>query len=583
MDNFQNKINEIKAKADIVSIIGKYVKLEKKGNDFIGLCPFHDDTNPSLSVSPSKKIFKCFSCNVGGDAITFIQKHKKISFPEALREVASTVNISLPITQKEVLTQKYQKYYEILEDSTLFYNFYLQNTKEGQVALKYLHNRGLNTNIINRFRIGLSSFERNDLYKYLFEKGHSPVDIIEVGLIRSGEDYYDTFRERIMFPITDLDGRVVGFSGRTYTDSDQAKYINSNENVIFQKGKILYNYYEAFEEIKSKDSVFLFEGFMDVIAAYRANVKNAVASMGTSLTLEQARALKRITNNVIICYDGDKPGIEATKRAINILLQASLNINVVVFDENLDPDDYLNKYGAEKLNQLLTQSSISAIEFLYLEEKKYLDLNNINTIENFKRQIFKHLTLFNSNVITEMYLKKISDDLGVSIESLHADYRNQTPKIIKFKQIPITDKYDRSEVIINKYDRIQKELIHYALTHPEKLIEIVNGMNHNYVNDENRDIMLEIYHYYSFNQTIDPEAIKSRLDQKLVHVFEDILNMKFPQEVEEVEILLKTFSNYRYVKNTLILKDKDEKTKEDLKKISINKKYLTTIKSKPKE
>ncbi|HEY8444893.1 MAG TPA: toprim domain-containing protein, partial [Bacilli bacterium] len=457
-------------------------------------------------------------------------------------------------------------------------------TKEGQVAIKYLHNRGLNTNIINRFRIGLSSSDRNDLYKILIEKGHLPLDMLELGLIRSGEEYYDAFRNRIMFPITDLDGRVVGFSGRIYTpDNQEAKYINSSENVIFQKGKILYNYFEAFEDIKSNDQVFLFEGFMDVIAAYRANVKNAVASMGTSLTIDQIKALKRITNNVVICYDGDAPGILATKRAINMFLKQQMNVRVIEIADGLDPDEYLKQYGENKLYTLLTQSSVSAIEYLYLKEKKDLVLEDINSIENYKTQIFKILSQFNSNVITEMYLQRMADDLGVSIESLNADFRNQrrTPEIIKFT--PIKDKVKRKDPCLHKFDRIQKELIHYAIRHPEKCVEIENRFNHVYVNDENRDIMLEIFHYYTLNQTIDPQTIKSRLDQKLMPVFEEILNLDYPKEIKEVEILFKTFSDYPYAKNIIKLKDKPNKTTDDLKILAENKKNITTVKSNKKE
>ncbi|HHU55097.1 MAG TPA: DNA primase, partial [Acholeplasmataceae bacterium] len=484
------------------------------------------------------------------------------------------------ITQKEVITQKNQKYYNILEDSTQFYNFYLQNTVDGQVALKYLHNRGLNTNIINRFRIGLSSSDRDDLYKYLTQKGHLPIDIVEVGLVRSGDEYYDTFRNRIMFPLTDLDGRVVGFSGRTYTDSNEPKYINSSENIVFQKGKILYNYYEALPYIKEQDQVFLFEGFMDVIAAYRAKINNAVASMGTSLSLEQAKALKRATNNVVICYDGDDAGIAATKRAINILLKETINVTVVSISDNLDPDDYLKKYGEEKLHKLLSQTAISAIEFIYLDEKKQLVAGDINSIETFKRTIFENLHLFNSNVITEMYLKKMADDLGVSIESLYADFRNQPRKVIRIKPVKIT-KDDK--ISLKKYDLIQKELIHFVLTHPEKCIEIENRFQHNYVCDEYRDIMFEIYQYYTLNQTIDPQDIKSRLNDKLALIFEEIMNLDYPKEIEEVELLLKEFSGFPYAKENIKLIGKSNKTLDDLNKYGYNKKNLIKIKIKTKE
>ena len=587
MDGFQNKINEVKEKADIVDIIGQYVKLEKKGSDFIGLCPFHDDTNPSLSVSPSKKIFKCFSCNVGGNAISFLEKYKKIPFMEAYREVARTVNIEVAITPKERLIQKNLKYYKILETSTEFYQFYLNNTKEGEIALKYLHNRGLNTNIINRFKIGLSGSDNDNLFKYLSEKDFSPLDMVEIGVVQSTTNYYDTFRKRIIFPITDLDGYHVGFSGRVYLpDSDEAKYVNSRENVVFKKGQILYNYHEAFNEIKANNHVFLFEGFMDVIAAFRAGIENAVASMGTNLTNQQIQALKRITNNITICFDGDIPGIEATKRAITLLINNKMNVKVAQIPNGLDPDDYLNKHGEDKLNEFLTKDSISAVEYLYLDAKENLISNDINSVEIFKDNVFKFLSQFNSNVLVETYLQKMANELDVSFNGLFADYNQSKqymqPEIIEVPTLKKTkqNSYDAS---FRKFDKIQKQLIHIALKHPDRCVEIENRFNHNYVNHENRNIMLVIHQYYSLNKTINEKEIKSKLDPELIKVFEEIMNMDFPNEIDEIEVLFEGFSKFPYVKNIVKLCDKPNKTKQDLKRMGELKQNIITFKSKPKE
>jgi DNA primase len=583
LNEFQSKIDEIKEKADIVSVISEYVKLEKNGSSYVGLCPFHEDKNPSMSVSSTRKVYKCFSCNASGNVITFIEKFKKIPFMEALREVGQKVGINVQTTQNELLNQKNKKYYDILSDSLNFYHFCLKNTNEGQVALQYLQNRNLNVDIINRFKIGLSMSDSNDLYKCLIDKNYQPIDMIEVGLIKSGNNYFDTFRRRIMFPVTDLNGNVVGFSGRKYLpNSDEAKYINSNENIVFKKSQILYNYYEAFNDIKKQDSIFLFEGFMDVIAAYRASVLNSVASMGTALTFDQIKAIKRLTNNVTLCYDGDVPGIEATKRAIKMLVQNNLNVDVVLMPDGLDPDDYINKYGEPGLNQHLLNEKISAIEYLYINEKNNLLINDINSVERFKNEVFQYLRVFNSNVIIEVYIKRMSKDLGVSINSLSDDFKKtanfvyEIPDGQTIQKPNIDRKIKKSNFVkINKYDSIQKKLINIALTNPEKCVEIESKFNNNYVNNENREIMLQIHQYYYTHKELNRDIIKSKLQPDIANVFEDILNMDFPKHVSEIDLLFKSFDKFPNEKITILLSEEENKTSETLDRVTKVKKATT--------
>lgn len=586
MNEFQSKIDEIKEKADIVSIIGEHVKLEKKGASFVGLCPFHEDKNPSMSVSPTRKVYKCFSCNASGNVITFIEKFKKIPFMEALREVGQKVGINVQTTQNELLNQKNKKYYDILADSSNFYHFCLKNTNEGQVALQYLENRKLTEDIINRFKIGLSMSDPNDLYKCLIDKNYQPIDMIEVGLIKSGTNYFDTFRRRIMFPITDLNGNVVGFSGRKYLpNSDEAKYINSNDNIVFKKSQILYNYYDAFNDIKKQDNVFLFEGFMDVIAAYRANILNSVASMGTALTFDQIKALKRLTNNVTLCYDGDVPGIEATKRAIKMLVQNNVNVDVVLMPDELDPDEYIDKFGESGLNSHLLNEKISAIEYLYINEKNNLVISDINSVEKFKNEVFQFLKLFNSNVIIEVYIKKMSEDLGVSTNSLSDDFKKTSNVVYEIPngqaiQKPKIDKRIKKNTLvkINKYDAIQKKLINIALTNPEKCVEIESKFNNIYVNNENREIMLQIHQYYYTHKELNRDIIKSKLQPDVASVFEDILNMDFPKNVSEIDVLFKSFDKFPNEKITILLSEEENKTSEILERFTKVKKATTKLK-----
>lgn len=588
MNNFQ-KADEIRDKADIVAIISEYVKLEKKGNDYVGLCPFHDDKNPSMHVSPSKKIFKCFSCNTGGNVIGFVQKYKKISYLEALREVAKTVGISVEVTKTEMEHLKNKKYYDLLNDAKAFYQFYLNNTYEGKEALAYLHKRHLTPEIIERFKIGLSGKDQADLFKALLEKQHLALDMIDVGLVRYyNDEYYDTFRRRIMFPITNLDGHVVGFSGRIYLpNSNEAKYVNSNETVVFKKSGLLYNYYESLDAIKEEKSVFLFEGFLDVIAAYRAGIKNAIASMGTALTPEQVNAIRRVTNNVIICYDGDTPGIEATKRAVKLFAKQNINVNVINLPDNLDPDDYINKYGEQKLNELLRTTSIFAMDYLYEISKQDLIISDITSIENFKNEIFNHLSSFNSNVIIEKYLRRMANDLNLSFQSLFVDFnasKKLIPEVIYEVPVPHTKLNNiLEEIRIKRYDMIQKALINMAIKYPEKCVEIDTKFNNYYVKTENTEIMFKIIHAYELNNDVNADEIKSDLSPDLLNVFNQILNIDIPNDVSNINILFNEFKSYPTEKELQALREKQGHDKEDIGTLIKLKKKVTKIKLNKKD
>lgn len=563
MKDFQSTINEIKEKTDIVDVIGQYVTLEKKGSNYVGLCPFHDDKNPSLTVSPSKKIYTCFSCHATGNVITFIEKFKKISFSEALKELGDRVGVSVTPTKQDLEYQKNKKYYDIIAETEKFYHFYLKNTSEGLEAIEYLKSRMLTEDVIDRFHIGLASKEPDLVYRMLLDKGFLELDMLEAGVVKSGASYYDVFRSRIIFPISDLNGRFVGFSGRKYLkDSTEAKYINSAENVIFKKGNILYNYHEALQEIKKLNSVYVFEGFMDVIAAYRAGINNTVATMGTAFTLDQIRALKRITNNITLCYDGDQPGIESTKRAIKLLVQNDIDVSCIILPVGLDPDEYINKFGKEALNNLLVNQKISAIDYIYEIYKRNLIKSDLSTVETFKKEIFSFLRLYKSNLIIEAVIKRMSEDLEVSINGLLEDFNSTKRFSTDDFYIPASKPRKKSSIQeirfnanMKSYDRLQKQLIKMAMKFPEKCLEIESRFNNNYYNEANRDIMLEIHQYYTIHNLIDEEVVKAKLpNDEVVSIFEQILEMDVPSDVSQVEIMLTSFE--RLNKNKLFMGNK---------------------------
>ncbi|MFA6889880.1 MAG: DNA primase [Bacilli bacterium] len=584
MDDFNSLIHEVKEKADIVNIISRYIKLEKKGAGYIGLCPFHDDKNPSLSVSPQKKIYKCFSCNASGNVITFVEKFKKIPFMEALREVAATVNIPIAVSKSEQIVRQNQKYYDIMNAAQNFYHFYLKNTEEGLKALEYCTSRHLDADIIERFGIGCSPQDVNLLLQTLQKQNILPIDMAEVGLVRLGNQYFDVFRNRIMFPISDLNGRIVGFSGRKYVkDSKESKYLNTNETILFKKGQILYNYYEAFDAIKKADSIILFEGFMDVIASFRAGIHHAVASMGTALTRDQIKAMRRLTANVTICYDGDEPGIEATIRAIQMLATEDIQISVVAMPEGLDPDDYLGQYGSDRLQDVLLHQTMSGVEFLYQQALKHYIPNNIDAMERFKGAVFSSLQVFSSAMIRDIYLRKMADLMKISLDVLKSDFQSisviqeMVPEEIPFDFVEpdkIKYRFDSKP----KYIAIQKDLICLALHHQDRLLEIEDGFNGHYVLDEFREIMAKASHRILKKESIDLAHFGEDLSEAVKCVYVDLINLEIEPDITKLEEYFKRFNNWPW---DHVLAQNCDNMNEDKLKIAIEcKKKTVRIKKK---
>ena len=408
---------------NIIEVVSEYVQLKKKGNSMFGLCPFHNDNNPSMSVSDKVKMYNCFSCGAKGNVINFVSKIENITEDQATLKLAKRLGIEID-EKKNAQTIKEERLIKVMEDSHEFYKFYLKNSDEGKQAIEYLHKRGITDEIINEFEIGLSSINKDYLYLALSKKNHNMLDAINLGLVKEDHNdaYYDTFRSRIMFPIKNRYGKVVGFSGRIYTESNQAKYINSIESDIFHKGEILYNYHNAIQSIRQNDSVYLFEGFMDVIAAKRAGINNCVATMGTALTTEHVNMLLSLTKNIILCFDGDSAGIKAMKRSAFMLSKYNNMPNSVVLPDGLDPDEYLNKYGPEKLINCLDVNKKNVYYWLYELAYNKMIPNDIASVEMFKNEVFDFLRIANQESIIAFFIKKLSNDLEVSVEKLHENF-----------------------------------------------------------------------------------------------------------------------------------------------------------------
>lgn len=379
----KEKITEIKQTVNIVDVIGEVISLTKAGRNFLGLCPFHGEKTPSFNVVEEKQFFHCFGCGKSGDIFKFIEEYRGISFLDSVQVVADMAGIQLE--QQRVVAQEHrihphQVLFDIHTEAGKFYNALLMTTKMGEAARSYLYHRGLTDEIIKHFQLGLAPQEQDYLYKHLSAKFEEQ-DLLASGLFNTADNnlIYDAFQSRIMFPLTDEYGRILAFSGRIWQQRDNenkqlAKYKNSRSTAIFNKSYELYHLDQAKAVMKKSHEVYLMEGFMDVIAAYRVGIDNAVASMGTALTREHVQHLAKFCKKVILTYDGDMAGQAATAKALDEL--HDFQVEIVSLPDNLDPDEFLKKHSKEMLHQVLTSSRISDVEFL-IQYLKPANLDNL--------------------------------------------------------------------------------------------------------------------------------------------------------------------------------------------------------------
>ena len=380
-----DKILEIRKLNNIVEVISGYLPLVKKGKNYFGVCPFHDDTNPSMSVSEEKQIYKCFSCGASGNVFNFVMDYEKVDFKTALSILGKRVGIEVGNYKKLNVSDKFIDMYSIA--CKLYQNNI--NTDLGKEALSYLNSRGINKELIKEFKIGLSLLDKYNLTNILLKKDYTKKEMETYGL---GNGDSDLFINRIMFPLFDLNGNVVAFSGRIYNSKSESKYINTKETKIFKKGNLLYNYHRAREFVREAKTLVIVEGFMDVIRLYSIGVKNVVALMGTALTKEQITLIKRASNNIIICLDGDGAGKKACFGVGEALEKEGLNVKVISLKENLDPDEFVIKYGKEAFLSLYN-SPIMYSEFKINYLKEGQDLSSIEGKTNYINTILKDIAV----------------------------------------------------------------------------------------------------------------------------------------------------------------------------------------------
>ncbi len=547
-------ILDIQRKVNIVDIIAEYLPIQQKGKNYFAICPFHDDHNPSMSISPEKQIFTCFVCGESGNVFNFVMNYEKISFTQAVSKVAQKAGITLDVkvSGKPKEQDKNDKYYKMFDITNKYYQNNIRSSY-GKKALKYLSDRKLDDETIKEFEIGLSMND-NNVSKILVNKGYDINELVEIGLCGKNKNFtYDIFRNRIMFPLYNLDGNVVGFSGRIYNGEDDSKYVNSKESLIFKKGMLLYNYHRAVKYAREKHQIIIVEGFMDVIRLYTVGIKNVVATMGTAITKEHANLIRKLSKNVVLCFDGDKAGEKATLSAIEALENIDIEPKIIRLEDNLDPDDYIIKKGIDAYNNHLN-NLMSVVAFRLDINKSKTNFSDFNEVSNYIKSITKELEKIDDKVVYELTVKKISKETGVDIDTIN-DMVSKVPK----KEKKIIDK--RIIINKNKYEKAEEYLVYYMLRN-KTAIELYRNKVSYLKNKTLSRIAMETLEFYEKNGYINLTDFTIYLEDKkeLINEVLRIDDLKLPDEISShvIEDFIKTIDEG-------IIKEEINKLKEKIR------------------
>ena len=561
----QDLIEQVKKHADIVKVISSYQALEQKGKDYVGLCPFHDDSNPSMSVSPSLRIFKCFVCGTGGDAIRYVMKRENLNYFEAMKKVSDISGYSDPRLEEKQFVKPVDetkaKRLKCLADLTLYYQYAL-SSEEGKVGLDYLNNqRHLDEQMIKKYQIGYALKDGKNTITYLQSKGHSLKTIEEVGIasIVNGT-YYDKNNGRVIFPLCDRDGNVIGYSARALEKND-AKYINTQETPLFHKSSVLYNYHIAKQRAHIDGYVYVLEGFMDVLALARIGIDSAVAIMGTALTEEHIKMLRQLNVEVRLCLDGDGPGQTASLKASKLLEQAGINFSIVNNQNNpRDPDEILNEDGPNELrnylNNLISRNDFALNYFINTNP-----LKNAEQKRSLVKQFIPILGKMNNVLEYDTYCRKLSKITGYDVESIKnlvTDFRrgnvvserkvkNLSPERKIMKKLQLAEKEilyqmtsNRNAIIFyetkvggfydDTYRQIANYIVEYAKTHEDiNVSDIILEIEMNEA--ENKDSLVNELTSISF-ETLHPD----KCDDKLLNSLLDSINSE-KEKINEQNII----------------------------------------------
>lgn len=560
------ELNAIREQADIVDIISDYLSLKQRGKNFLAVCPFHDDHSPSLVVSRERQMFNCFTCRTGGNVFTFIMKYENVSFVEAVKIVADKIGYNLNISDYTDYTTANKEDYDIMEFAK---KFYLNNifTEKGIAARKYLQDRGIDESIIREFNIGLSLDGKDTLYKLLNNKKYNSDKIVDLGLINKvGLDIYDTFSDRIMIPIEDLKGQVVGFTGRIYNgEKDTAKYMNTKETEIFKKGHILFNYHNARPNIREEKCVIVVEGNMDAIKLSASGIKNVVALMGVALSKEQIDVLKKLKVPIILMLDNDQAGLDATVKNGDELQKYNLDIRVVRLTDAKDPDEYIRLKGVDALKDNI-KHAIKYIDFKLEYLKNNKNLNNMEDLILYVREVISSLNS-TDDLTKELVISKISKDYEIDAEILKQELNNSVPKKetnIKSSEAPRAPKPKPS-----KYKSAASKILFSMMCDPTYISIYKNRLGY-FKEKKERMLASEIVYYNTVHNNINIADFLTFLipQEELYNYVNEIIS-----ENNYTVVSLEEFNSCVDVVLKILKKDEIETLKNKIKQeLDVNKK-----------
>lgn len=559
------ELSAILERADIVDIISDYLSLKQRGKNYLAVCPFHDDHSPSLVVSRERQIFNCFTCRTGGNVFTFVMKYENVGFVEAVKIVADKIGYNLNISDYTDHSLHNKDDYEIMDFAK---KYYLNNifTEQGVKARKYLENRGIDEAIIREFNIGLSLSDKDTLYKVLSNKKYDLDKIANLGLVNKvGLDIYDVFINRIMIPIEDLKGQVVGFTGRIFNnETDTAKYMNTKETEIFKKGHILFNYHNARKSIRDAKEVVVVEGNMDAITLSAKGIKNVVALMGVALSTEQINVLKKLKVPVILMLDNDSAGMDATVKNGELLQSAQIDTRVVRLTGAKDPDEYIRLKGVNALKDNI-KHALKYIDFKLEYLKNNKNLNNMEDLIEYVKEVIFSLNSAD-DLTKELVISKISKDYEIDAEILKQELKNDM--VNKTKKV-MTDTRQVEKPRLSKYDIAVSKILFSMMCDPTYITIYKNRLGY-FKEKKERTLVSEIVYYNNVHNNINlADFITYVMPQEdLSEYVNEIINLN-----SNTVVSLEEFNSCVDVVLEILKKDEIKELKEKIKKeLDVNKK-----------
>ncbi|SFJ08488.1 DNA primase [Thermoflavimicrobium dichotomicum] len=575
-------IDQIRTQVDIVDVVSTYVQLKKSGRNFFGLCPFHSERTPSFSVSPEKQIYHCFGCGVGGDVIRFVMDIEQLTFVEAVKHLAEQAGIPLPesVSVESQENEELREMRHALELTARLYHHLLLHEEYGRVARQYLESRQVRMETIKEFQLGYAPLSDHQLlFRFLKRRGFQPALLEKIGLITSRSSpsmdrFYDRFRGRIIFPIHDTQGRVIGFGGRSL-GNQEPKYLNSPETPLFHKGSHLFNLHRARTHIRKKQQAVLFEGYMDVISAWQAGIYTGIATLGTSLTEQQAKVIKRNTDSVIICYDADTAGQAAAERGTDLLRKYNCTVKIAQMPGKMDPDDYIRCYGASAFQEEVLAGAMSLTAFkLEMLKKKYHLQDEDDRL--------KYLTVA-IDLISELplaieqdhYLRRLADEFHLSLDALKEEQRRiklRKKKEKKGDKQPA--KWNNGKQEDAKHLVVQARSASLAETSEKHLLALMmksqaiaawveKELGSQFQTETYEALAAHLYRYYQVGYSADVGRFIGYLEQidpSLIPKVSELAMLDLPDPDQVSEAALKDYVSH--IKNGMILSEIERKEKE---------------------